>query len=312
MLKIDKILFPTDFSETAEQALDYALFLAEQYEAELHLLHAVVLHGHDPNDEGSDFPEPSEIIARLFEIADSEMGRIAEQNESKTFSLKEAKVRGFSAGAVILDYATEHDVDLIVMGTHGRRGPARIFIGSVAAEVVRQASCPVLTLHKRRADQSIARVETILVPVDFSEHSAKAVIYGKEIAASTGARLQVLHAIEEPVYPYFYAPAGDFSLAASLEELQQRTDEALDKIIYETPGPDVNVEKHVVTGTPSIEITRFAEEKGSDLIVIPTHGLTGLERMLLGSTAERVVRLATCPVLAVKSFGKQLTQPDST
>ena len=311
MLKVDKILFPTDFSESAGQALDYALFLAEQFEAELHLLHAVVLHAHEPVDGEDDFPEPTEILSRLFEIADSEMARIVEGNESKTFSLKEAKVRGFSAGAVILDYAQEQDIDLIVMGTHGRRGPARIFIGSVAAEVVRQAHCPVLTLHKQTDDKAIGRVETILVPIDFSEHATKALIYAKEIAAITGSRLQILHAIEEPVYPYFYGPAGDFSLSGEIEKLQEKTTEALDKLIYDTPGPEVPIEKHVVTGTPSVEITRFAEQNGSDLIIIPTHGLTGLERMLLGSTAERVVRLASCPVLAVKSFGKQLIQVEA-
>ena len=306
MLKVKKILFPTDFSDSAKQALDYALFLAEQFEAELHLLHAVVLHAHDPQENGSDFPEPTEILGRLFEIADTEMAQILKRNESKTFSLKEAKVRGFSAGSVILEYASENDIDLIVMGTHGRRGPARIFIGSVAAEVVRHADCPVLTLHKQSPDRTVGRVETILVPVDFSEHSAKAVTYAKEIANTTGARLQILHAIEEPVYPYFYAPAGEFSIAQQLEVLREKTDEALDKLIFDTPGPEVEVDKYVVIGTPSVEITRFAKEEGSDLIVIPTHGLTGLERMVLGSTAERVVRMATCPVLAVKSFGKQL------
>ncbi len=306
MLKIKKILFPTDFSDSAKQALDYALFLAEQFEAELHLLHAVVLHAHDPEENGGGFPEPTEILSRLFEIADSEMAQILKRNDSKTFSLKEAKVRGFSAGSVILEYAGDHDIDLIVMGTHGRRGPARIFIGSVAAEVVREADCPVLTIHKQESDKTVGRVETILVPVDFSEHSAKAVTYAKEIAETTGARLQILHSIEEPVYPYFYAPAGDFSLAQELEVLREKTDEALDKLIYDTPGPEVQAEKYVVSGTPSVEITRFAEDEGSDLIIIPTHGLTGLERMLLGSTAERVVRMATCPVLAIKSFGKQL------
>jgi nucleotide-binding universal stress UspA family protein len=306
MLNVKKILFPTDFSDSAKQALDYALFLAEQFEAELHLLHAVILHGRDRHGPDSDFPEPAEILNRLFEIADSEMTQILEQNQPKTFTLKEAKVRGFSAGTVILEYADENDIDLIIMSTHGRRGPARIFIGSVAEEVVRQAYCPVLTLHKQSEDKTIGKVETILVPVDFSEHSAQAITYAKEIAATTGARLQVLHSIEEPVYPYFYAPAGDFSQAKQLEELRERTDEALDKLIYDTPGPDVPADKYVVNGTPSVEITRFAEQQDSDLIVIPTHGLTGLERMLLGSTAERVVRLATCPVLAVKSYGKQL------
>ena len=307
MLNIRKILFPTDFSDSAKQAINHALFLAEQFEAELHLLHAVVLHSYDPEAPGHDFPEPTEVFSRLFDIADTEMAQILQQNDSKTFAIREAKVRGFSAGSVILDYANEHDIDLIVMGTHGRRGPARMFIGSVAEEVVRQASCPVLTLHVSETSGAIETIDRILVPVDFSDHSAQAVAYAKEIAAVTGARLQVLHAIEEPIYPYFYAPAGEFGPAHHLTELSERTDEALVKLISDTPGPDVRYDKFVISGNPGVEISKFAQENASDLIVIATHGLTGLERMLLGSTAEKVVRLAGCPVLAVKSFGKSLT-----
>jgi len=117
---------------------------------------------------------------------------------------------------------------------------------------------------------------------------------------------QLVHAIEEPVYPYFYAPAGGFSMAHQLEELREKTDSALDKVMEETTGPEVPYEKFVVTGRPAIEITRCAEEQNSDMIVIATHGLSGLERLLVGSTAEQVVRLAGCPVFSVKSFGKSL------
>jgi len=149
MLNVSSILYPTDFSVTAKQALNHALFLAEQFEAELHMLHAVILHESDPRAPERRFPEPSDILQNLFEIADSEMAQIIEANQAKTFTLKEAKVKGFSAGQVILDYAQEHDIDLIVMGTHGRRGPARMFLGSVAEEVIRHANCPVLTLRSR-------------------------------------------------------------------------------------------------------------------------------------------------------------------
>jgi nucleotide-binding universal stress UspA family protein len=234
------------------------------------------------------------------------MAEIAKANRSKTFELKEAKARGFSAGEVILDYAAEHDVDLIVMGTHGRRGPARMFLGSVAEEVVRQARCPVLTLRRRDEPRTVEAIQRVLVPIDFSDHSRDALAYAQELAALYGGSLQVVHAIEEPVYPYFYAPAGGFSVLRELDELRQRTDEALDRLLSESPGPEVPVEKSVVTGRPAVEIARFAEDQQTDLIVIASHGLTGLERLLVGSTAEQVVRLAPCPVFTVKSFGKSL------
>lgn len=306
MMRIRRILYPTDFSATATQALKHALFLAEQFEAELHMLHAIILHESDPRDPDRHFPEPSEILSQLFEIADSEMAEIVRKNEAKTFSLVEAKVRGYSAGEVILRYTDEHDIDLVVMGTHGRRGPARLFLGSVAEEVVRHAPCPVLTLREEKAPQAIEAVERILVPVDFSPYSQEALSYGKEVAALYGAGLQVLHTIEEPAYPYFYTPGGTYSPVEQLEALREKAEEALVKMLSETPGPEVPAERFVATGRPASEIARFAEERGSDMVVIATHGLTGLERLLVGSTAEQVVRLAHCPVFTVKSFGKSL------
>jgi len=306
MMRIRRILYPTDFSATATQALKHALFLAEQFEAELHMLHAIILHESDPRDPDRHFPEPSEILNQLFEIADSEMAEIVHKNEAKTFTLIEAKVRGYSAGEVILQYTDEHDIDLVVMGTHGRRGPARLFLGSVAEEVVRHAPCPVLTLREEKAPQAIEAVEKILVPVDFSPYSKEALSYAKEVAALYGAGLQVLHTIEEPAYPYFYTPGGAFSPVEQLEALRVKAEEALDKMLAETPGPEVPADRYVATGRPASEIARFAEERDSDMVVIATHGLTGLERLLVGSTAEQVVRLSPCPVFTVKSFGKSL------
>ena len=306
MMRIRRILYPTDFSDTAKQALRHALFLAEQFEAELHMLHAIILHESDPRDPDGHFPEPSEILNQLFQIADSEMAEIVRQNESKTFTLQEAKVRGYSAGEVILQYVDEHDIDLVVMGTHGRRGPARLFLGSVAEEVVRHAQCPVLTLREQETPDSIEAVQRILVPVDFSPYSKEALSYAKEVAALYGAGLQVLHTIEEPAYPYFYTPGGTFSPVEQLEALREKAESALDELLKETAGPAVPAERYVATGRPASEIARFAEERDSDMVVIATHGLTGLERLLVGSTAEQVVRLAPCPVFTVKSFGKNL------
>ena len=176
----------------------------------------------------------------------------------------------------------------------------------VAEEVVRHASCPVLTLREAESPGTIEAMEKILVPVDFSPYSEEALSYAKELAALYGAGLQLLHTIEEPAYPYFYNPGVTFSPIEHLEALRVKAEEAMDKLLAETKGPEVPAERFVATGRPSSEIAGFAEEHGSDLVVIATHGLTGLERLLVGSTAEHVVRLAPCPVFTVKSFGKSL------
>jgi nucleotide-binding universal stress UspA family protein len=301
-MKIKRILYPTDFSATARQALTHALFLAEQYEAELHLLHAVVLHEYDPNDPEHHFPEPKELLRRMFEIADSEMMELLGDQEHGALEIHEAKRKGFAAGEVILDYAAEIDADLIVMGTHGRRGAARLLLGSVAAEVVRRAKCPVMTLGHREDPKAIEAIERVLVPVDFSEHSHAAIRYAEELALQYEAGLQLLHVVEVPTYPYFYVPPEE-------EYVESRKDsaaQALNELASQLLSTEVACSTHVENGRAASEITRFSEKHGSDLLVITTHGLSGLDRLLMGSTAEEVLSRVSIPVLTVKAFGKNL------
>ena len=301
-MKIKRILYPTDFSDTARQALTHALFLAEQYDAELHLLHAVVLHEYDPNDPEHRFPEPKELLKRMFEIADSEITDLLANQEEKPLKIHEAKRKGFAAGEVILDYAAEIDADLIVMGTHGRRGAARLLLGSVAAEVVRRAKCPVMTLGHREEPQSIEAFERILVPIDFSEHSHAAIRYAEELANRYEAGLQLLHVVEVPTYPYFYVPPEE----EYVESRKDRAVQALNDLASELLETSISCSTHVRNGRSASEIVKFGEESGSDLLVITTHGLSGLDRLLMGSTAEEVLSRVSIPVLTVKAFGKNL------
>jgi nucleotide-binding universal stress UspA family protein len=300
-MNIKRILYPTDFSTTARQALTHALFLAEQYQAELHLLHAVVLHEYDPNDPEHHFPEPKELLKRMFEIADSEIMELLEEQHG-ALEIHEAKRKGFAAGEVILDYAAEIDADLIVMGTHGRRGAARLLLGSVAAEVVRRAKCPVMTLGHREDPQSIEAIERLLVPVDFSEHSRAAIRYAEDLAVRYEAGLQLLHVVEVPTYPYFYVPPEE----EYIESRKDRAAQALNELASELLSTDVVCSTHVANGRAASEIMRFSEENDCDLLVITTHGLSGLDRLLMGSTAEEVLSRVSVPVLTVKAFGKDL------
>ncbi len=306
MLKIRKILFPTDFSRCSEQALDHALFLAEQYGAELHLLHAVVLHQDDPADPGHRFPAREELARRLLEVAGSAMEALVDRNRRPRLSIHQFRERGFSPGEVITDHAEEHGVDLIVMGTHGRRGPARLFFGSVAEEVVRFARCPVMTSRELAEPRPVTAIRKILVPVDFSPHSRAALAHARHLAARYEADLQLLHVVDLPPYPYFYLPLAGFDEPRRITELEKRSGEALERLAREASGPEVKCEKFVVSGRPASRIASFAAEYESDLVVLATHGLSGIERLLLGSTSEEVVRTVPIPVFLVKSHGRSL------
>ena len=309
MMNIDRILFPTDFSDSSRQALPYAVALAEAHDAELHLLHASVLHASDPANPSHHFPEMESLTTELEERADARMKKIIEEHAPEPLTVVHEQRRGISAPPVVLEYVDENDIDLVVMGTHGRRGLRHLMLGSVTEEVVRRASCPVLTARERKEPGEIAGFETILAPVDFSEHSELALQHAVGLAREFGADLQLLHVVEEITYPDFYYPApltGEQMATEIRERVAERLEEALERI--EESGVHASV--HVVEDRPAPGIADFAEENGADLVVVGTHGLTGVKRALLGSVAEGVIRRSAPPVLTVKAGGKSLVSEE--
>lgn len=310
MIQISKILLPTDFSPCAHQALTHALLLAEQFGAELTMLHALVLRSDDPYNPAYHFAEPDEIFRRLEEISHSEMAQLIEPHLGKELTIHEVEVRGLYPGPVIVDYAKDNDVDLIVMGTHGRRGPAHLLLGSVAEEVVRHAPCPVLTVRRSKEPRQVEAIERILVPVDFSESSKQSLALACDLARTYGARLELLHVVEELMQPGFYGPVEGVGPITDHAAVRERSRGALERLLSEVGGGELPSSARILFGRPGYEIVTFAEEQEVDLVVIATHGLTGLKRLLFGSVAEQVVRGAPCPVFTVKSFGRRLGEDD--
>lgn len=300
-MQIRKILFPTDFSETANLALAHALYLAEKYDAELHMLHVVVLHAEDPHNPAHHFPDEREIHEKLRDLAQKRMDEATVEYAAKDLSIRHVQRRSVSAAPAIVEYAEEEDIDLVVMGTHGRRGIRHLLIGSVAEEVVRLAPCPVLSVHGAKARKPLSAMTHVLAPVDFSEHSKVALQTARHTAASYEADLQILHVLENVIHPAFYN-MGAVSIKDLQPDIEERSKAAMLELFEETDGPDVRTEYFTREGHAARTIVRFAQEQDTDLIVISTHGLTGVEHFLLGSVAEKVVRRAACPVLVVKAF----------
>lgn len=306
MNRLKKILFPTDFSRGAEQAQAHAVAFAEKQDAELHLLHAVVLHGYDPYNPDFNLVEvEEEILKSLQEDASRRMAATVDADLEQKLTVVRAERRGVSPAPVILDYADEHDIDLIVMGTQGRRGLGQLFLGSVAEEVVRRAKCSVMTVREQKEPKPPSDMDTLLVPIDFSEHSRRALAYAKRIAASYEARLQLLHVVEQMIHPSFYA-IGKTSILDLDPDIIGRSKREMERWLQEAGAPDVLAESFVIDGRATRDIVKFAEDHDSDLIVIATHGLTGIDRFLMGSVTQKVVRRSPCPVFTVKSFGRQL------
>ncbi len=306
MNRLKRILFPTDFSRCAEQALVHALAYAEKYRAELHLLHAVVLHGYDPYNPDHNLAEVEEqIVESLQKDASQRMAVAIDPATEKKLTVVRVEKRGVSTAPVILEYAEENAIDLIVMGTHGRRGLGQLFLGSVAEAVVREAGCSVLTVREQKDPKPASDMDTMLVPIDFSEHSRRALEYAKKIATAFEARLQLLHVVEQMIHPSFYA-IGKTSILDLDPDIVGRSQREMERWLQEVEGPNVSAETFVIDGRANRDIVKFAEDHDSDLIVIATHGLSGLDRFLMGSVTQKVVRRAPCPVFTVKSFGRPL------
>ncbi|NQU08466.1 MAG: universal stress protein [Candidatus Abyssubacteria bacterium] len=153
------------------------------------------------------------------------------------------------------------------------------------------------------------KIEKILFPTDFSEHSKHAFTYALSFAKEYGARLYMLHVIEDVQY-LANAYMFDVPMMPSFADMEQNRQKEMEEFIErEVADASVSVEKVIKHGRPFVEIIQMAREENVDLIVIATHGRGGLEHVLFGSTAEKVVRKAPCPVLSIRLPGHEFSMP---
>lgn len=300
MLTIQRILFPTDFSEGAKQAFPQAAFLADWHDAELHILNVTSQHRPDYSETRRRFPVPHDTLADWLGQP-VEAGAEAAWPDLEALSIVQEQIEARVPAASIVDYAEDEDIDLVVMSTHGRRGLDRVLLGSVTEEVVRTVPCPVLTV-RAGADVAPGRaVRRVLVPVDFSDASEAAILHAKEMALTYGAEIDLLHVVNEGAYPLVYGIELDYAPT----DVVARAEKRLGKMAEADIGYE-HIRVEATVGHPPTRILEYAEENDIDLLVLATHGRTGLGRFLIGSVAERVIRQSPKPVFVVKPDRKSL------
>ncbi len=303
MLNIHRILFPTDFSEGAEQAFPQAASLADWHDAELHILNVTGRHRHDYETTRENFPVPTERLeAWLGQASKGGTG----WPDLEGLSITQRQIESAVPAETILSYATEETVDLVVMGTHGRRGADRMLFGSVTEEVVRKAPCPALTVRQGADVAPRQAVRRVLVPVDFSDATETAVRHAREIAQTYGAEIDLIHVVEEPIYPNVY---GVDPVEFPTQEVVERVEAQLADLAREEIGFE-HVMVEAAVGPPATGILDYIEKNEVDLVVLATHGRTGFERVLMGSVTERVLRRSPKPVFVVKPNQKSLLPED--
>jgi len=215
----------------------------------------------------------------------------------------DALVREGSPAAVITAVAGERESDLLILSTQGHTGLKRFLLGSTAEAVVRRAPCPVLTVRPCGSDRARTSpctkpggMRSILVPVDFSERSRSLIQYAAAFAARFGASLVLLHVVD-----HIDIPSRVAYMATGLQlVVLERGIRQLQELAQRSLPPGIQAERIVRVGTPYDVIRRVASLEHTDLIIIATRTHGGLQRILLGSTAARVVRHAPCPVLVLR------------
>lgn len=286
-LKFQKILWATDFSVEAEEALQYAHKWAEMFDAELLALHVVpdfspVLYNTTTVVEG-------ELLRRVDLIKQEAQQRLLDLSTEKGIDFRILVSEGNAAKKIIETVEAEH-ADLIVMGKRGMSALEKLFIGSVTSQILRHAPVPLLLTRAKSGEPAF---DKILVPTDFSEHEEIEREFAWHIAGENDSELIFLHVLE--LHNHEFPPAVLEKLMAELEQkmLQRKKKEQEDIRISEDVIRSVNA---------SAGIIEYAEEHACDLIVLSTCGPGALERFFLGSTAEKVTAHSMIPVFAIPSI----------
>ena len=289
-----RILVPTDFSELAQSAALFAVALSRRFRSRLHLVHVV------PTNLPADISHLGLVLhyRGLALDAARELHRWRSELIPPAIDADELVLRG-TPHFEICRAAVELKADLVVLPTHGLTGLSHLLLGSTAERVVRHAPCPVLVIPRPAAGPQDATTsfKRILVPTDLSESAAKAFPYAAAFAREFQAAIHLLHVVEPPRYPVFGYARVPMQEARACRAARQ----ALARLCIEPPfTPLLRVRTHIRTGNASLELAEAARTLQSDLIIMATHGRTALAHAFLGSTAEKTVRHAPCPILLVR------------
>jgi nucleotide-binding universal stress UspA family protein len=286
----DKILLSTDGSEFSEGAVREAISLAKKCGSEL-----TALTVFDTNDEFETIAP--QLAERKAAAARQTLDAVQTRAKREGVACNVIVHSGEEVYGFIVDEAVKNRCGMIVMGRRGRTGLNRLVMGSVTARVIGHAPCNVLVVPRAATVQ----FRSIVVATDGSRHSASAVDEAVGLAKRNGSALTVVS-----VVPSEIATSADVDFTMNQNELiaerEMREAEKNAKTAKEAAlKAGVAAKAFILSGKPADAIIETAKDAQADLIVVGSHGRTGLEKLLMGSVAERVIVLSSCPVLVVKT-----------
>jgi nucleotide-binding universal stress UspA family protein len=299
MIAVRRILCPTDFSEFSSRALAHAVPLARWYEAGLAAMH-VYLYLPPPTTKLPTLTARPRLTPETREAILGQLREFTEPARAAGVPLEHLVVEGDPVDEIVREAGR---ADLLVLGTHGRRGFEKLMLGSVTEKVLRKSPCPVLTVPRRAPgsppDEAPA-FKSIVCPLDFSEASHRALEYALSLAREADSRLTLLHIVEG--LPEVEPPERlRFDVLAYGESLRRIAGDRLLGLIPEGARDWCHPEVVVTPGKAYRGILKVAADKQADLVVMGVTGRGQIDRMLFGSTTAQVVRQAACPVLTIRS-----------
>lgn len=302
------ILHPTDFSSESSFVLRYAYEWAKRSGRELHVLHVALPLSDDPvRGAFAAKIDEDEFYREIWEEADEQMTALIREVESSEVTVRRVHSRGIDPAPIIVNYSESQNVDLVVMGTAGRTGLSRLLNRSVAVDVVRESACPVVVA--REGSTMPDAISRILVPVDLSAFSRPLLQAATEVAEAFQAEVVVTHIVEPLPFPV--PLVGAVTIHDLIPDPIRETEVHLKRLVESTKGLPDAVDVHVHEGHAASGISDAAEEVGADLIVMASHGRSGLERMMLGSVTARVLRRSDCAVQVLRVDPEPQTEESS-
>ena len=278
-----------DESESSKAALKEASLRVKEKNGKLYLVHAVYF------DQEEFAILPSQMEKR-FETG-THVCKTAKLDLQAQFGLN-GSVESFVCEGephdVLIDIAQGKKADLIALGTYGRKGLKRLLMGSVTSQVILNAPCDVLVV-KRPCSECSGSYRSLLVPYDGSEFSKKALIRAAGMAKADGGQVTVLYVIPR------YEEMMEFYRSDSIKKsLQAEADKILKEAETIAAGLGVSIKTEIREGHASDEIVAEAQKLESGVIAMGTYGWKGVNSAIMGSTTNRVIAHASCPILVVK------------
>ncbi len=285
-----KVLVPLDGSDLAQQALPYAETIALRKKSEVALLSVI----------NTDFEHREERLHK------SHLDLTAKRLQAQGIHVSTEIVHGHVAEEII-EYAANHNINIIIISTHGYSGVKRWMLGSVAQKVLYSSRTPVLLIKSQAPSQQKAYLNKILVPLDGSPFSEAIFPYLERLTIGTDTVVTLLEVVESPIVPSYGTrpinPTWEKYRDSTWAELQQQAEQNLQNVQNKLKDKGISANIKVVKaeiGEVATTIMQIAQNEKMDMIAIATHGRTGVSRWMYGNIANKLVDESIQPLLLVR------------